>query len=445
MHIVFARIEHPDPDAYVFDRLSASCQAQFDVPLRPTDATVRRLAEGAVADLGKSTISIAQPEAFMALTEGQAAQADVRKRCALALLEREAPLIAGERILDDRFSYLTAPHAGLRTGTAVLRRTTNYAELIFLFDDICVAGGDLIFRPRARARRTPFEAPVIDEAAGAPRVGQIARDLASGLVSGVGGQIGALIFDAILPSGVPSYFDAVYVEITKIVKRQLTANTIDIINGRLNGTRAWLANTYAPRKRQQPPIPRKDLFDMVTPFANLFYTDAVQTLMLPEFKLPGFSAFMLSAGVHLALFQEQALVDPTVTDPNRSSFAETVRLNARIYADHAAAVHAEIVAQRSRAITLDFVPDVVCAGARCWTVKGYRWDDAHTGKFGQRHGQYTDKDKKYHDGSEEALADLKRYRVGVLGALDATLDKPAQTIALWRRLIDQPIPPPVAL
>jgi hypothetical protein len=130
----------------------------------------------------------------------------------------------------------------------VLRRTTNRAELFYLFDDVQVVAGDLLFIEPAPVPHTPAVAPPRLALKGSFNAASIAKGLAGGLVSGIGGKIGGLIFEAIFPPGVPSYFDEVYREIEKIVKSEITGNTIDQINGRINGVVAWMKNTYKPRK-----------------------------------------------------------------------------------------------------------------------------------------------------------------------------------------------------
>ena len=64
----------------------------------------------------------------------------------------------------------------------------------------------------------------------------------------IGGLFGTLIFDAIFPPVVPSYFDEVYKQIEKIVNKELTQNTIDEINGQINGLKDWVAITYTNAK-----------------------------------------------------------------------------------------------------------------------------------------------------------------------------------------------------
>jgi hypothetical protein len=60
--------------------------------------------------------------------------------------------------------------------------------------------------------------------------------------------------------------------------------------------------------------------------------------------------------------------------------------------------------------------------------------------MGNLHEEYTDKDKKYHSGKEEAEADRRNYLAGVLAQLTNTLDTPLDTAGQWRKLIAKPIP-----
>lgn len=79
-------------------------------------------------------------------------------------------------------------------------------------------------------------------------VSSIAKTLGEGLLSGVLGNVAVLMFNSIFPSGVPDYFDAVYKEIERIVNQELTQNTINEINGHINGIQSWVRITYTDSK-----------------------------------------------------------------------------------------------------------------------------------------------------------------------------------------------------
>ncbi|WP_165679315.1 hypothetical protein [Metapseudomonas otitidis] len=386
-----------------------------------------RFSKDIVENLSDVKLPIASADDFYEFTPNQLIEIMERKRSALIILEQEFPLIEGEIVEEDFFSYLIEEFGDLPVNTPVLRRKTNYSNHCYIFSELQLNNGDLELLPPV------FSGDKVEvrfNASGDKAATSIAQSLGTGLVSGFGGKIGALMFDSIFPSGVPNYFDQVYEQIKKIVDQEVTANTIDQINGRINGMQAWAKNSYAPRKMAG--TSRKNLFDDVTPYVNLLYTDAVQTLMLPRYAKPGFSVFMIAAGAHLALLQEQALVDPDHMNPDESSFATSVKLNAQQYSDHAGKTIVELVEDRKRKVTLKCEESFECNVNMCITKRFYFWHDDVTGESGKR---YRGKDAK-----EDAQSDLDSHANAVGIGLLFTLGFPHITIWEWMRLPQTPIP-----
>ncbi|HEU0050106.1 MAG TPA: insecticidal delta-endotoxin Cry8Ea1 family protein [Nitrososphaera sp.] len=309
------------------------------------------------------------------------------------------------------------------------------AELFYLFDDVQVVAGDLLFIEPEPVPYTTVVAPPRAALKASFNASSIGKGLASGLVSGIGGKIGGLIFEAIFPPGVPDYFDEVYKEIGKIVKSELTQSTIDQINGRINGVVAWAKNTYKPRK--EAGTPRDELLNMVSGQVNLLYTEAAYTLMEPRYAKSGVTVFMVAAGVHLGLMQEQALVDPRQPDPGKSSYAISVKLNAQTYADHLVKTFDALVNDRKNLVDIAYDPIVFDNPP---PKDRYRFHDKLTDTRGNIHEQYMDKDKKNHTGEEEAEADRQNYLPGVVNKLTNDLGNPGNTASQWLKLTTKPIP-----
>jgi hypothetical protein len=254
------------------------------------------------------------------------------------------------------------------------------------------------------------------------------------------GTIGGIIFEAIFPPGVPDYFGEVLKEIRSIVGQELSRETIDKINGRINGVVLWTQNTYRPRK--QSGAPREDLIKELTTEVSKIYSEAIGILMLPRYAKEGLSVFGIAAGVHLALMQEQALVDNLQPDPLKSSYATTVKLNAQTYRDHAITTFREIWTKRESAITVKqdrtFIQDP--NSPYIDTKDRYAWYDSATDTYGRWHDDITDKDKKFHSGRAAAETDRNSDVNAVRSRLVAELGDPEGTAALWERLVQQPIP-----
>lgn len=435
MRIVFRQIFSDSKESYVREKLERGLRRQADLGAKLDDDYFSKQIANVVNHQLGNPIPIALPDAFYEITAEQEAQVEARKRCALATLLRESPLLKGETVQEDMFTFLQQPFETLSVNTAVLRRTTNMAELFYLFDDVQVVAGDLLFIEPEPVPYTRVVAPPRAALKASFNASSIAKDLASGLVSGIGGKIGGLIFDAIFPPGVPDYFDEVYKEIGKIVKSELTQSTIDQINGRINGVVAWVKNTYKPRK--EAGTPRDELLNMVSGQVNLLYTEAAYTLMEPRYAKSGVTVFMVAAGVHLGLMQEQALVDPRQPDPGKSSYAISVKLNAKTYADHLVETFDALANDRKNLVDIAYDPLVFDNPP---PKDRYRFHDKLTDTRGNIHEQYMDKDKKNHTGKEEAEADRQNYLPGVVNKLTNDLGNPRNTASQWLKLTTKPIP-----
>lgn len=439
MRIVFSKVFGDSQGPYIREKLKSGFRRHVELGAELDDDYLDKQVANAIDHQVGTEVPIAHPDAFYEITSEQEAEIEARKRCALAGLLREAPLLEDETVQEDFFAFLKEPFDDLQANTVVLRRTTNMAQLFYLFDDVQVIDGDLVFiEPVTVPHTTVFVAR--RALLGSLDVKSIAKDLGSGLVSGIAGKIGALIFEAIFPPGVPDYFDEVYKEIRNIVNEEITSATIDNVNGRINGVVAWLKNTYKPRKEAD--VSREELLTMVGRQVELLYTEAVYTLMEKRYAKPGLPVFMVAAGVHLGLMQEQALVDPRQSDPRKSSFATSVKLNAQTYHDHLVATFDAIISEREKAVQIMYDPLVFQDPGSPYisTKDRYRWYDSVTKKSGNLHEQYVDKDKKNHSGREEAEADRQNYLPGVIGQLTRDLGTPKDTANQWLKLTTSPIP-----
>jgi hypothetical protein len=434
MRIVFNKVVAPSPEAYVRAKLTRGFRVSADSPLPDGSAIDTQVASVLAEQLG-ARVPIVPPDAVGSAAPGQEADVEARKRCALMMAMRQWPLLDGEAVEEDVFTCLQEPFGGLPARTAAMRRTTNMAELYFLFDDVQVNDGSVVFTAPIAPPQAAHRLGDVKESIAAA----MGKSLATGLASAIGGRIGALIFDTVFQQqGVPSYFDEVYAEIRNIVKEELSAQLVEQVGGRVNGTAAWLRNMYKPRK--EAGASRKELFDMVSKYVDSMYWDAVYTLMEKNHAKPGFEVFLLAAGLHMGLMQEQALVDPKEPDPHKSSFAKSVSLSAQEYHDHAIRTFAEILRLRGEAVVVRDVSTKTCVSHSCTTTYKYRWHDNVTGAEGPTYQTYTNLKKETHDGNKECEADRQRYNADVARQLTAKLCSPNDIAATWLKLKDRPIP-----
>lgn len=169
---------------------------------------------------------------------------------------------------------------------------------------------------------------------------------------------------------------------------------------------------------------------------------AVFTLMESRYAKPALPVFMVAAGVHLGLMQEQALQDPRQTNPEQSSYAKTVMFNAREYGEHAKRTFEAVKRQRESFVIVKYDPvvedDPLTSNIRVF--HRYHWYDKLTEAEGRRWVEYKNQDKKFHDGSEEAEVDRKRHVEDVIRKLTMDLDDPKGTYDQWLELTTKPIP-----
>lgn len=279
-------------------------------------------------------------------------------------------------------------------------------------------------------------------------VAEIAMLLAKGLVSGIGSKIGAIIFDEIFPSGVPSYFTEVYKEIERIVHQEITQNTIDEIDGQINGLADWVKNVYTPRK--QMGVPKQELYDMMLPKESDIAIHMIGVLQQKAFAESALAVFVIGAGMHLVLLQELALVDPEAA-PDDSSYVTSVKKYASEYADYAVKTHDVIIEKRTDESVITPVlttmneyppfPPEAPRGSHIAFVS--KWKDVFTG---QEFGDATDvimgnwTNGTLPELESRSAAERDKYIANVKTDLSKAMNDPVGVSLAWRQLINHPLP-----
>jgi len=410
-------------------------------------------------------IQFADASSHPNLSENIQKQHQARTACAIQTANANAPLFPNEVIQNDFFTFLTAPFEAAPARTAVLCRTTNFAQLLFIYEGIIVEeSGRLVIQ---RMPEPPVNA-LMSLAADVPTESiatSIAGNLAKKLASTIGGAIGGAVFNAIFPPGVPSYFDQVYAAITKIVHQELQQDTITHINGAINNIKQHVETEYEPAKNSKNLDILEDrtfLFQLLQKYESTYLsgTDGMLgTLMDEQYQKASFGVFLLGASLQLSLFQEMANVDPSNTSgtgsfrsPLESSYGQpnsgTVAKTASNYVDYAKKVWLAMQQDRRNAVT--FESGGKCApfdqtGSSC---RYYLWYIDSLG----------DNDKRLPDGtkvtdylmippSKESQKDKEDqfkqqyndYIESKVQDLSDSLSAPNDIIASWQQLIKQPI------
>lgn len=388
--------------------------------------------------MGTLAVPMLQEAEYPPTTPEQRAQIEVFKRKARMALSQEFPLAKDEVVQDEFYSPLKAPFLDLPPNTAALRRKTNQAVLYYFFDHVEVVEADLVLKQTRSPSTNGVEVrrTTVLLAEDPWSAGNLAKGLAGGLVNGVLGTIGALIFNSIFPPGVPSYFGEVYKEITRIFRQELATDEVNKINGRVNGVKQWVQNTYTPRK-QQTGVSRRELSNMLTPMVDLLYTEAIGILMVEAYKKCGMSIFPMTASMHLALMQEQALVDPDEQDPLKSSYATTVKNNAKTYAEFLEGTFNQMRGERSGAVLFHEIPSEVVCTNTCHNSHPMWWvEDTVTGS---KTGYYVN-DSTHDHQREAALGQQNQWKTDALTKLTNELGDPSAVAGNFRVLLNAPIP-----
>lgn len=343
-----------------------------------------------------------------------------------------------EIVEEERFTYLEMPFKCTPKHTPVFLRRTNMAEYCLIVTGYLVRinqvrqdktqeGSGLIFYQAP----TP---PTMMDLQGADT--EIAKALALGLLSGVASKVGVLIFNAIFPPGDSDYFTEVYTEIEKIVHQELTQNTINEINGKINGLKNWVAIVYTNAK-ESGTLSKKELTDMIQPQEPTLAIDLVGVLMEENFAKPGICVFMIAAGMHLAMLQELALVDPNVS-PKDSPYIESVKDYAETYANHAKTTTDAIISTRLGMI-------------KPHDKYRYNNDTSQRYYFYSFKDDYTGYDESFlmdcdskgchnTDAEQQRNDAMEKYKDEKRNEIVAAMEDPAATANEWLKLKTQPLP-----
>lgn len=439
--LVFGPIKN-DKQVYIRSKVLAG----LEEPHNLSDADI----DAMFSDVTESSLPLADVTNLQ-LPDNHRANIEARKRCALRDLRTESPLLPDEVVEEDVFTYLTQPVEELPAGTAVLKRTTNQATLYYVYSDFQVTPElelvytgppqELLESDAPSEESEPEE--VVSFGLGLNLdFKEIAKSAATGLISGVAGKIGALIFDAIFPPSVPTYFDDVYKQIGKIVQTQLQQHDIDLIQAKLNGVLDWQRRIYAPKNPRAvtDPKEREKLYTEVTGKINEL-EDAMSILRSEKWKEAGCSVFVIAGNIYLGLCQEACMVDYHTTNPQLSSYATTVKLTAQDFAASLQQTYNAILKKRVDAITTGRDYKNMKIGTKYYMFPVLFWVDPIAGTKGPRRSKRkVDNKTVAGDPEAELQADISAYKASLPDKLKAELGDPAGIAAKWQTLVNQPLP-----
>ncbi|HKQ51538.1 MAG TPA: hypothetical protein VJT74_04160, partial [Pyrinomonadaceae bacterium] len=196
-------------------------------------------------------------------------------------------------------------------------------------------------------------------------------------------KVGSIIFSLVIKEIFGTDDNAKFVEaVQQVVREEIVSRDIDKITGHIQGTIQYLTNEYQVRKSKSDLSnveQRKELLNSLSPYAKDFYTGVMGVLEMPEYAEKGLRSYLLGSSIHLVITQEQALVDWEHMNPNDSSYAETVRRNAKHYREHTETTFDTMVNNRMAKIKWGHTPDMACGKTGCHiTREAWGWGDEVT-------------------------------------------------------------------
>jgi hypothetical protein len=427
---------------YQQERLLLSMKTQYpDRELQPEDVQA--------ASSPAAPLAIASEDKLPRLHAQQREAIDGFVKCALGKIEKDYPLLSGESVEQDFASFLTEPFLNFREGTAVIKRTTNMADLYFVITNVEVdEKGDLLRKePRPRM-------PQAGSLDGESLPAKLAMSVVTGMASAVGGAIANFIIGQIFPPDVPSYFDKVYQRMAELIGQGLQQDKIESVNGALNTIKDHLQDEYGVARRQanlEDDGDRAMLFNLLQKYDTGFISGPggmLGTLQSEKYEQAGFAVFLLGASLQLAIFQEMANVAPQKKDgkwlkPTETSYGKpqsgTVAVTAQKYASYADRIWPKLLDSRVkniRAVEYEANKHVV-SGDVYWELHG-KIDDNGTNMWNREMNKNDEKDGS-NPTRTQLKNDLETYKQQMKTKLTLTYSDPKVIASKWRELVSQPI------
>lgn len=357
---------------------------------------------------------IAAESEFFNLDRVQMKMIDISKRCAIQSLAEEFPMNPGEEIQDDFFSYLKAPWHDVPASTAVLKRKTNMAEILYFFDSVRISeeGIKHLLAPQ------PEEPQLRPRLRGTP-ASNLVKKLLTKAGAKVGGAIaeklGSIVMKLVMKEvfGVDDDPERIINEVKKIVNEEIESNEISRVEGTIDGTIQYMTVEYHNKKLKadlKSRQARESLSNGLIAFSNKFYTDVIGLLRQDKYAERGLKTFAFGATVHLLLTQELAMVDPDEMDPNKSSYLQTLRNNAANYKTHVQSVYQRVMAARNN-FSVFSERTTVDTGSRYVTSIQWYWKDHYAN---QRYGPYGSSKNPDRTEQQNAQAAMEEFRTRAL-------------------------------
>lgn len=395
-----------------------------------------RIIQNAIKQTDESIPKIASEDDFFEIDKKQKTLIEVSKRCAIQELVNKAPLIEGEVVEEDFFSFLTEEFLDFPVNTAVLKRKTNKSEMLYLFRLANVSGGNISHSNPEISEPSQFLAKGFSGTITKKLVSKMLSFAAKEGASAILSKLGTVVINMVLKELFGDDEQKMLDEIKKVIKQEIEGNEVSKIEGKIDGTIQFLTVEYKHMKEKADLNnieKRKELLENLKQYSHAFYQDVIGVLKQPKYASRGIKTFAIGSAIHLLITQEMAMIDPDEMNPNNSGYLLTLRDNAEIYRSHMQTSFDKIIRDRNAKMKIyphTFV-DCLPSGS-CVRKTTMRWSDDEAKELATG---FTNTKNPKRSAYENAEISLNRYRTGVINKLIKDLDDPEkETIPALKKL-----------
>lgn len=255
-----------------------------------------------------------------------------------ALVDKNSPLLVDEKLVEDKYSYLSNDFYEFIKGTPLLIRKTNLATIYYLYKNALVTDDgsfkyekieeDIINTNTEPAPNISFGANVL-------------LSLAKGVAGEIGGIAGAKILEK-LGIAIDNGYNKLIDELKHIIYDANMYQTISEQGGKINVVINDLLNNYLPRKstanKEDLKNDLKKYYDSLSSvMGQLSYKDSKY-----NYQKTGLFVYVLAVNVMLSCLQELANID--------ISYKETIKATSRNSANYVDKIRWELISDKSNEI-----------------------------------------------------------------------------------------------
>lgn len=233
-----------------------------------------------------------------------------------------------------------------------------------------------------------------------------------------------------------------YDKIRDIVGEELDADAISEIDSQTKALITWMQITY--KNQKDAGAPKQQLIALLAIREIEVQGDLLGKLTAEGRQKGGLGVYLVLAGVHLALLQEMARIDPN----GGGGYAKSVQDYATSYAGYAEGMFNQVVVE-----ALGNPPKVKKAREQTCYDQGSpfespicKTDDVEYYEWKPPKGK-TERTLTYRPGSvnsnaiiNEIYAKYNAFKIETKAELRSTFGKPREVASEWRKLVDRPVP-----